>query len=420
MNLTEIIQLKKTKELSGLCHKSKNLYNFANYLIRQRFIKSYIKENSWIRYYELWCLLKYEDVFRELPYHTSQLILKQLDKTWKSFFKAIKDWKIHPEKYQGRPKLLKYKKKDGEFMLIFDYTQCKIKDGRLYFPRQVINHKKSEPVLLPIKTRIKEKPKFIRILPRGSHYICEIIYEKKIRSLNLDKKRIIGIDLGVNNLVSIVNNVGLRPFIIKGGIVKSINQFYNKRRSELHSIKDKQGYKFQTKRLKRLDLKRSNMIRDFFHKTSRKAIDYCIKNNFGTIMIGYNSGWKQKVDIGKRNNQKFVGIPFLKLINQIKYKSELIGIDLVLHNENHTSKCSFLDNEEIRHHKKYMGKRIKRGIFKSKNGILINADINGAYNIIKKAIPNAFKVDGIEVLELKPFSVSVFSEIEKNKLTCEV
>ncbi len=211
----------------------------------------------------------------------------------------------------------------------------------------------------------------------------------------------------MSNIVTIVNNVGLKPTIIKGGIVKSINQFYNKRIAELKSIKDKQGISFETKRLQRITRKRNNKINDIFHKTSRRIVNYCIENNFGTIIFGYNKAWKQKVNIGKINNQKFVQIPFFKLINQIKYKSELFGIDIIIDRESFTSKCSFLDKEPIKRHKKYAGNRLKRGLFKSKKGILINADVNAGYNIIKKVVPNAISADGIEGVGLHPYSITI-------------
>ncbi len=212
--------------------------------------------------------------------------------------------------------------------------------------------------------------------------------------------------MGLNNLITAVNNIGLKPIIIKGGAVKSVNQFYNKQLAYYKSIAKKTNVLELTKRIERIHLKRNNKINTLFHRISKNLIDYGIKNNLGTIVIGYNNGWKRKINIGKRNNQKFVQIPFLKLINQIKYKAELIGVNVVCNNEDHTSKCSFLYNEEIKHHDKYLGKRIKRGLFKSKNGILINADVNGAYNIMKKAFPNSVSVDGIEALGLMPQIIS--------------
>ncbi len=334
-----------------------------------------------------------------MPSQTAQQILKLLDKNWKSFFNSIKEWKEHPKKYQGRPKPLKYKKKNGEFIIIFTNQQCRIKNGYLHFPEKVN--------LSPIKTRIRNQLHQVRIIPKGLFYNLEIIYLKEIDNLNLNKDRFIGIDLGISNIVTIVNNVGLKPTIIKGGILKSVNQFYNKRIAELKSIKDKQGIKSETNRLQKITAKPNNKINDIFHKISREVINYCIENNFGTIIISYNRAWKQKVNIGRINNQKFVQIPFFKLISQIKYKSELFGIDIIIDGESFTSKCSFLDKEPIKRHKKYMGRRVNRGLFKSKKGILINADVNAGYNIIKKVVPNAVSADGIEGVGLHPYSIAI-------------
>lgn len=175
----------------------------------------------------------------------------------------------------------------------------------------------------------------------------------------------------------------------------------------MRGIKDKQGIDTETRRLQELTRKRNNKICDIFHKISREVISYCIENDFGTIIIGYNRTWKQKITIGKRNNQTFVQIPFFKLVSQIKYKSELVGINVILEPESYTSKCSFLDHEPIEKRKSYQGKRISRGLFKSQKGIIINADANGAYNILKKAVPEAFSADGIEGVGLHPYSITI-------------
>ncbi|MFX1293414.1 MAG: RNA-guided endonuclease InsQ/TnpB family protein, partial [Promethearchaeota archaeon] len=248
MKQTEQIQLKKKRELTTLCHFAKNLYNEANYLIRQRFFK----ERHWTRYTELNKVVKTAINYRALPIQSSQQVLRLLDKTWKSFFKAITDWKKHPDKYLGRPRLPKYKRKNGEFLVIFTNQQCRITDGFLKFPKRAN--------LTPIKTRMENSFQQVRIVPRGENYIVEIIYEQDVINLELNKSRIIGIDLGLTNLVTVVNNIGLNPFIIKGGLVKSINQYYNKQIAKFKSIKDKQNYKFETKRLQRLTLKRNNRL----------------------------------------------------------------------------------------------------------------------------------------------------------------
>ncbi len=395
MRLAEQIQLNKTTQLSYLCHLSKNLYNLAHYYVRQEFF--YL--GNWLRYYDLWYMLKEKEPYKKLPSQTAQQILKLVDKNWKSFFQSLKTQKNYPERYLRTPKPPRYKKKHGECVIIFTNQQCRIKGGILYFPKKT--------QLQSVKTRIKSKLHQVRIIPKGLYYVLEIIYQKEAKDLNLDKERVIGIDLGLNNIITIVNNAGLQPTVIKGGIVKSINQFYNKQLARYKSIKDKQGIVVETKRMQQLTWKRNNKINDLFHKISREVIKYCIDHDFGTIIIGYNKTWKHKIKLGKRNNQNFVQIPFFKLVSQIKYKSELIGIDIILKIESFTSRCSFLDNESIKRHEKYRGKRICRGLYQSHRGNIINADVNGAYNIMKKAIPKAISVDGIEGVGLHPYSIAI-------------
>jgi len=263
-----------------------------------------------------------------------------------------------------------------------------------------------------MKTRITPHFHQIRIIPKGASYVVEIVYEREPMNLELDKDRVLGIDLGLRNLVTGVNNIGLQPFVIKGGVVKSINQFYNKEKARLQSIKDVQHYPFITTHLYRLMLKRENKLKDYFHKASRTIINFCIENNLGTILIGYNSGWKQEIELGRRMNQNFVTVPFLKFIRQLQYKAKLVGIEVKTNAEDHTSVCSFLDGEPVIHHENYAGKRISCGLFRAKSGIIINADVNGGYNIIRKAVPNAF-ADGIEGVGLHPYSLAIDSSFAK-------
>lgn len=394
MRLTEQIPLKKTPILSYLCHLAKNLYNEANYFIRQRFFQT----RNWLRFYDLNNLLHNSTNYQALPIQTAQQIILLLDRNWKSFFRAITDWKKHPDKYLDRPRLPHYKKKDGEFLVIFTNQQCKLREGFLIFPKKTN--------LEPVRTRITANLHQVRIVPKGRNYVIEIIYEQIERDCGLDKGNIVGIDLGLCNLITGVNNRGLSPVVIKGGISKSISQFYNKMRARYQSLKDLQGYNFETKRLQRLTLKRNMKIKDQFHKVSRKLINYCILGNFGTIIIGYNENWKQNIALGRRTNQNFVQIPFLKLIQMICYKAKLVGIEVVEEEENYTSCCSFFDNEPIEFHPKYLGARIGRGLFRTSTRKIVNADCNGGYNIIRKAVPKAF-ANGIEGVVGHPYSVLI-------------
>ena len=398
MLLTEQVQTNRSKELSELCHKAKNLYNSANWYYRQDFFKL----SNFLSYYDLDLILKKQGCYKQLPSQTSQQIIKLVVKNWKSYWKGIKKFKIRPHEFRfKKPKIPNYKKKNGEFIVIFTNQQCRIKQGYLYFPKRVN--------LKPIKMRKDFKLNQVRIIPLNNKYKIEIIYEKGCNNLNLNKNNILSIDLGLNNLITAVNNNGYNPFIIKGGIIKSINQFYNKKLARYKSVAKKINNLYETKRTRKLTLKRNNKIIDIFHKISRYVVNYCVKNDIGTIVIGKNDGWKQKINIGKINNQNFVSVPFFKLIRQIEYKGKLVGIDLVKQEEAYTSKCSFLDNEPIEKRNVYLGKRISRGLFRSKNGRLINADVNGAYNIMKKAFPNAL-TDGIEALVLTPEIISNFKQ----------
>jgi len=392
IQLTEQIQHKKTLELSHLCHLAKNLYNLANFHYRQFFFKL----EEFLSYYDLQVILKDHEAYKVLPAQTSQQILRLVIQNWKSYWRALKEYQIDPSKFFAKPKIPKYKKKNGESIVIFTNQNTRIKNGMIYFPKKTR--------LPPLKTRI-EKYQQIRIIPKGRYYIYEIIYNREVEDLGLDRNRIISIDLGINNLLTTANNIGLHPLIVKGKVVKSINQWYNKVRGLNRSYVDSSHQ--ETKRMSIQTRKRNNKIKDFFHKTSRKLIDYCIHNNIGTIIIGYNEKWKQNSNIGKRNNQNFVSIPHYQLIRMIQYKARLVSIDMFLTDESYTSKCSALDNEPIKKQKKYLGKRVKRGLFQSNQGIKINADVNGAWNILRKVVPTAFQGKGIEAMVLSPQIVKI-------------
>lgn len=396
MLLTESIQVKKNEELSSLCHASKNLWNAGNYYIKQE----YICLERFLNYHDLDYIFKSKESYKVLPAQTAQQALKLLEASWKSFFRAMKEWKANPRKFLGRPKPPRYKEKNGEMVAIFTNQQCKIKDGFLHFPKKAN--------LKPVKTRINSKLHQVRVLPIGIGYKIEIVHEKEEIDLNLNKDNVASIDIGLNNIITMVNNIGEQPIVVKGGVVKSMNQYYNKQLSRYRSILNKQGVFKDSKRIKRLHQKRNNKINLEFHRISREVVDYLIKHDIGSIVVGYNEGWKQRCNIGKINNQKFVQLPFRFLINQIEYKCNLVGIDVFVEGEAYTSKASFLDGDliPIKHEKgkkyNFSGRRIQRGLYKSKKGTILNADTNGAYNIGRKAFPKAFDADGIEGAGLHP------------------
>ena len=393
---TEQIWIPLSKQISSLCHLSKNLYNEGNYLIRQELFSN----KKWVKYNQLNKQLKNSENYKTLPAQTSQQILQLLDKNYKSFFNSIKEYGKHPEKFKEQPKIPRYKQKDGESLLIFTNQQAKIKNGWLILPKKVG---------LKLKTRIKNRLREVRIIPKGVGYVVEIVYEKNVKKIKRNKKGIVGIDIGVRNLVTMVNNIGVQPIVVKGGIAKSINQYYNKQKGVLQSIYDKQDIKTGEK-MQRLIVKRERKLNDLFHKISRYIVEWCVQHSIDRIVIGHNDNWKQNVNMGRTINQNFVNIPFNKLIQMITYKAEEQRIEVVLQDESHTSKCSFLDNETVEHHEEYMGKRMSRGVFRSKNGIIINADVNGGYNIVRKAFPKAYQkwnADGVEGVGLHPVRINV-------------
>jgi putative transposase len=396
--------------VDNLCFLSKNLYNYCNYILRQVYFQKFdnilefrdlvkeFKNKDRVLYkveeYDLTTrLTKMKQLdFKALPNNTSQQIIKLLYQNWNSFYKLLKI----QSKLNGHPKMPKYKDKtNGKNIIVFTNIQVRLKEGFIHFPKKC--------QLEPVKTKVTNICQ-VRIVPQATCYVIEVVYKKEVvENEELDEKLYMGIDLGINNLATCVNNVGLDPFIINGKIVKSINQYYNKTKARLQSL-IKVG---TSKRIKRLTLKRNCKIEDYFHKTSRFIINYCLEHHIKTIVIGKNDGWKTEVNLGRVTNQKFVGIPFNKLISQLKYKGEEVGIGVVETEESYTSKCSFIDLEKIEHAEEYCGRRIKRGMFVSKLRKKINADVNGAYNIVRKVVPEIFNDQGIEGLGLNPIIINL-------------
>ena len=400
-------------ELKEVCIASKKVYNCANYLVRQTFFQTKMYKHSLPI---LDSTIKKDEEssqhYYRLPTKVSQQTLKLLDQSWKSFH-GITKW-YYKQKEKGvqvnKPSFPKYVKKD---LYMAQYTIQSI--SKKFFDKEgVIKLSKIEN--LKIKSPNIKKfldIKVVRIIPKNNRFIVEVIYEKEVKeNPKLRKGRVLGIDIGLSNLATCVSNVG-DPFIINGKPAKSINQFYNKKKARLQSqLPNKQSW---SNKLSQLTNKRNNKIKDYLHNSSREIISYCLTNNIGRIIIGHNKGWKQNIKLGKKTNQNFVSIPFNTFISMIEYKALLEGIEVIIQEEAHTSKCSFIDHEQIRHHKKYSGKRVHRGMFKTKEGILINADVNGAYNIVekwrrktKKVVPNfqPWK-DGIEGFVVSPLRKTV-------------
>ena len=383
---TERIWLSPNYNLMQYSHKSKNLFNHANYIFKQQLQNSYFTSA-----YELMDMLRHHPTYTQLPSHSAQQTIKFLVKSWKGYFKALKSYKLNPEKFQEIPKPPKYKRKNGFHILYFTSNQVRIDEGYVIFPKLIG---------LKVKTRLNVLIKQARIIPKGSSFLLELVYDRKSNALR-PSKNIMAIDFGIDNIIAAVSNV-TQPFLIKGKVLKSVNQLFNKKKAKLTSIYKLQnpGLKYLPygKRMKHLLDKRYKRVEDLLHKISRAFVNYCISNNIDTVVIGYNEGWKQQVKMGKKNNQNFVNIPFLNLMRKIEYKSADVGIRIIRNEESYTSKCSFLDNEEIRKHSSYMGKRVKRGVFQSSTGCRINADFNGAGNIGRKVFPVEFTYGIVDVV----------------------
>ena len=385
------------KLLDEFCFKSKNLYNFANYQIRQKFCK----DGKYITYNEMDKLLKQDGMdydYRNMPTaQCSQQILRLLDKNWKSFFKAIKDWSKHKEKYTGRPKMPNYLPKNGRYELILTNCNCKLKGSTIHFPKCFNG--------FTINTKVNNLQQ-VRILTRYNHIVIEVVYRVEVPELKEDNGKYISIDIGLDNFATISNNIGKMPVILNGKGLKSINQYYNKQMSHYRKIAKRMNNLDYTNRMNKLTMKRNNKVNDFIHKASKWVVDYALSLDVNTIVIGNNKDWKRESELSKRINQSFVGIPHQDFINKVIYKAENVGIKVILTEESYTSGTSFLDNELPIKENYNKSRRIYRGLFKSNEGKLINADVNGSYQIMKKVFPNAF-ANGIEGVGLHPVRVNV-------------
>lgn len=380
-------------EIDTAAFASKNLYNAANYIMRQAFIGTgYILDMK-----ALYAEAKLLDAYRGLPRKVSNDVLRQLQRDWKSFREARKEYERNPSKFLGRPKLPKYKDKEsGRNLLVYDIQA-------ISKPLLRIKQVKLSGLSFIVKTK-QSKVDCVRIVPKKTHYVIEVVYQSKEALANLDYTLVAGIDLGLDNLAVIASNKpGFQPVVVNGRPVKSINQFYNKRKAELQG---KLGERKTSHRIERLTDKRTRRINQYLHTASRRIIDLLVKERIGMLVIGKNTGWKQEINIGKRNNQNFVSIPHARFIDMLTYKAQLVGINVVVTEESHTSKCSFLDGEPIHHHDSYAGRRIHRGMFRSATGKLINADLNGAYNIILKVAPSAF-ANGVEDVAVHPVVLTI-------------
>lgn len=393
MYLTEkhIINAKHSfyKECDELCFNSKNVYNQALYNVRQY----YFTNQKYLNYESNYHVTKIQECYSLLPTKVFCQTLKMVDKNFKSFFSLLKNKSV-------KNKLPKYlDKESGRYLTIFPKQALGLRE----FKKSGFIHLSKTNI--KIKTKITDFTiiKEVRISPKNNYYTIEVVYEKQCKD-SVEGNLIASIDLGLNNLCAVTFNNGCEPLLLNGRPLKSINQYYNKKKAKLQNrLKNN---KKTSKSIIKLSNKRNNKVQDYLHKASRILVNQLVSQGISTLVIGKNTNMKQDINIGRVNNQNFVSIPIFRFADILKYKCELEGIAVLLHEESYTSKCSFLDNESIEKHDHYCGKRIKRGLFRSGSGRIINADVNGSYNIMKKAIPNAF-ANGIEGCGVNPLNLFI-------------
>ena len=376
------------KSIKELCHIAKNLTNEAIYNVRQY----YFTEDKFLKYEKNYTLLKSSPNYKELNSNMAQQILKEVDGSFKSFFGLIKLAK--QGKYSFKDcKLPRYLPKDGYTTLVIGFVR--LNGNKLILPFSnnfKKTHKVVEITIPPVL--LDKKVKEIRILPKANARYFEIqyIYETECIQRNLNTQNALALDLGVNNLVTAVSSTG-KSFIVDGRKLKSINQWFNKENARLQSIKDKQHFgKKPTNRQKAIARDCNNKVNDYMNKAARMIIDYCINNDIGTLIAGYNVTFQRNSHIGKQNNQNFVNIPYGRFRDKLAYMCELNGITYVEQEESYTSKASFWDKDNIPVYNndnpkeyEFSGNRVHRGLYKTANGKTFNADINGALNIMRKS-----------------------------------
>lgn len=364
------------KVIDNLAFLSKNLYNATLYLVRQEFFKS----NKILSFNETYHQVKSSIDYKSLPSKVSQLVIKQVVDNFNYWKKSLEQYKKYPHKFLGEPKIPKYKDKiKGRNKLTYNnqaFSKTALKKG-------LIKLSKTNLVFKTKQTLVDE----VRLITKyNKTYYLEVVYSIEEKQLT-ENDNYASLDLGLNNLATLAsNNPNIKPIIINGRPIKSCNRWFNKRKAYLQSKLPKNC--FSSKRLDRLSIKRSNKIDYYLHKSSKQIIDYLKQNNITKLVIGKNDNWKQNINIGKKNNQNFVNVPHARFIEILTYKAQKEGIKVTITEESYTSKTSFLDNELPKKQNQYAGKRVKRGLFKSSNGIKVNADLNGALQILTKVVGN--------------------------------
>ena len=387
---------READRLSWLC---KNLYNSANYIYRQNFFATQ-QTNA----LAVGRALKTSPDYKALPAKVAPSTLGLLLKAWTSYYLVVRNYQEDPTKFKAAPKIPHYKgsrdrkREDGRYVVVFN---CQAVSKRA-LKKGYARPSGTNMWLRSKVTSILE----IRIVPKVGCYVVEVVYEKLEQPLQVNQ-RVGAIDLGLNNLATLTYNVpGLVPTIFDGRAVKSTNQYCNQVSSVLKSLLP--AAQKSSKTLAQLWHKRNCKVDYYLHTTSSAIIKELVNHQIGLLAIGGNEDFKDGIKTVKVNNQNFACIPHRRFVQMLQYKGQIAGIKVVLVEESYTSKCSALDWEPIQQHSDYIGSRIKRGLFRTKTGRFINADVNGSLNIGRKAVGDGFIPNSIEGFVVNPVRLKAY------------
>ncbi len=385
---------------------SKNLWNLANYYVRQ----SFLFEHTYLDNAAVYHLVKSSDAYKALPAKVSNQVLLQLHHAWVGFFEAMKTWREHPEQFTGRPNLPGYlPKTTGRNLLVYEFGAV----WKRELDRGLVAL--SGLGVLVQTANDRSTVDQVRIVPKAEHYVIEVVYQHLEHPATGDESLFVAVDLGVNVLAALTSNKpGFTPRLVNGRPVKSINRFYNQQRArEQKKLARGQAPRFSSRRLDRITTKRTRRIMQYLHTASRRIIDLLVEEGIGTLILGKNPLWKQRVELGKKHKQEFVQIPHARFIELLTYKAALVGIRVILTEESYTSRASFLDRDAIpvydparTEEPRFSGRRKGRWYYASGRQI-IHSDVNGSYNIGRKVVPTAFDGPGIAAPAVRPRRLAV-------------
>ena len=396
--------------IDEMAFAAKNLWNLANYHVRQ----SFIFQHTYLDNVATFRLLKETDAYKALPTKVANQVLIQLHQAWIAFFEAMQEWREDPSKFTGRPKLPKYKHKtQGRTLLVFEL-------GAIW--KAALNHQEiavSELGFLVFTKQTRAVIDQVRIVPKADHYVVEVVYQAQKERAPTNPDLFVALDVGVNVLAALTSNKpGFIPLLVSGRPVKSANHLYNKlREHEQKKLAKGREKRLTSRQLDRITTKRNRRVMHYLHTASRRIIDLLVHEGIGTLVIGKNPFWKQGVALGKKHNQEFVQLPHARFIEMLTYKAESVGMTVLITEESYTSQASFLDRDPLPKYDpgqgekqedkpRFSGRRDGRW-YKVKGRAPIHSDVNGSYNIGRKVFPTAFDGLGIEATAVRPRRLAV-------------